>query len=80
MGCYPLKGKPINALAATTKELMDNKEFTELMTILGLKIGEKVKIEVDSLFEIVIDGSTYIVSTDDIIVHHGKQIMVKDLI
>lgn len=42
MGCYPLKGKPINALAATTKELMDNKEFTELMTILGLKIGEKV--------------------------------------
>lgn len=42
MGCYPLKGKPINALAATTKELMDNKEFTEMMTILGLKIGEKV--------------------------------------
>lgn len=43
IGCYPLKGKPINAMAATTKDLLDNKEFTELMTVTGLKIGEKIK-------------------------------------
>ncbi len=48
MGSYPLRGKPINAMAATPKELMDNREFTEVMTILGLKIGEKIK-SVDQL-------------------------------
>jgi DNA gyrase/topoisomerase IV subunit B len=42
IGCYPLRGKPLNAMAATNKELMDNKEFTELMMVTGLKIGEKV--------------------------------------
>jgi DNA topoisomerase-2 len=30
-------------MAATTKDLLDNKEFTELMTVTGLKIGEKIK-------------------------------------
>jgi DNA topoisomerase-2 len=80
IGCYPLKGKPINAMAATTKDLLDNKEFTELMTVTGLKIGEKVKIEVDSLYEIYIDDISYIVSTEDIIIHKDKQYIVKDLI
>lgn len=42
IGCYALKGKPINALAATTAELLDNKEFVDLMKVSGLKIGEKV--------------------------------------
>jgi DNA gyrase/topoisomerase IV subunit B len=42
IGCYPLKGKPINALGATLKDVTGNKEFMDLITILGLKIGEQV--------------------------------------
>jgi DNA topoisomerase-2 len=50
IGCYPLKGKPINAMGATPKELMDNKELVELMTVLGLKIGERVTSSRDLRF------------------------------
>lgn len=60
IGCYPLKGKPINAIAATTKELMDNKEFTELLSITGLKIGTPVKHPEDIRF-----GKFVIVSDQD---------------
>lgn len=42
IGCYPLKGKPINVMGATAKELLANKEFVELMLVTGLKIGQKV--------------------------------------
>ncbi len=43
IGCYALKGKPINVMGVSTKDLMTNKEFVDLMTVLGLKIGEKVE-------------------------------------
>lgn len=42
IGCYPLKGKPINVMGTDTKKLMENKEFVELLAITGLKIGKKV--------------------------------------
>jgi DNA gyrase/topoisomerase IV subunit B len=42
IGCYPLKGKPMNALAADKSEIMANKELTELMAIMGLQIGKPV--------------------------------------
>lgn len=60
IGCYPLKGKPINALGATTKELAENKEFTELISIMGLKIGQKVRSPDDTRF-----GKLVIVSDAD---------------
>jgi DNA topoisomerase-2 len=37
-----LKGKPINAMGASTKDILANKEFVDLMSVIGLKIGEKV--------------------------------------
>lgn len=43
IGCYPLKGKPINVMGATSKELLANKEFVEMMLVSGLKIGQKVE-------------------------------------
>lgn len=43
IGCYALKGKPINVMGVSTKDLMTNKEFVDLMTVLGLKIGEPVE-------------------------------------
>lgn len=42
IGCYPLKGKPINAMGATAKDLLANKEFVDLMLVTGLKIGQRV--------------------------------------
>lgn len=43
IGCYPLKGKPINAMGATPKDLLANKEFVDLMLVTGLKIGQRVE-------------------------------------
>lgn len=43
IGCYPLKGKPINAMGTDVKKLMENKEFVDFLAITGLKIGKKVK-------------------------------------
>ena len=43
VGSYPLKGKPINVMGATIRDIMNNKEFVDLLTITGLKIGEPVK-------------------------------------
>ncbi len=40
VGCYPLKGKPINAMGASLSELVQNKEFSDLLAVIGLKIGE----------------------------------------
>lgn len=77
IGCYALKGKPINVMGASTKDLMNNKEFVDLMSVIGLKIGE-TPIKID-LFEIIIDNKTYIVGKDDIIIHDGKHIHVKTL-
>jgi DNA gyrase/topoisomerase IV subunit B len=39
---YPLKGKPVNVLNAKPKKLMENDTFKNLLTITGLKLGEKV--------------------------------------
>jgi DNA topoisomerase-2 len=50
IGSYPLRGKFINTLAATTKELLANREFVELLTVTGLKIGEKVAKKEDIRF------------------------------
>jgi hypothetical protein len=42
IGCYPLKGKPINAMGTDVKHMMENKEFVDLLAVTGLKIGKKV--------------------------------------
>lgn len=50
IGCYPLKGKPINALAASLKDVLANKEFTEMLQVSGLQIGQKVERVADLRF------------------------------
>jgi len=42
-GVYALKGKPVNVMNVTAKQLMTNLEFTDIMTAVGLQIGEKVE-------------------------------------
>lgn len=38
-GVFPLKGKPINVREKKLKDLMENKELTNLMKIIGLEFG-----------------------------------------
>ena len=40
-GVYPLKGKVLNVREASHKQIMENKEITELVKILGLTYKKK---------------------------------------
>ena len=42
-GIYPLRGKLLNTRDATTKQIMDNKEITDIKAILGLASGKTYK-------------------------------------
>ena len=50
IGSYPLRGKPLNALATDTKDLLANKEFADLISIIGHKVGHKIKSRHDLRF------------------------------
>lgn len=45
IGVFELKGKPINVNGIDPKRLMDNDEFKNILTITGLKLGEKATRE-----------------------------------
>ncbi len=46
-GVYPLKGKVLNVREASHKQIMDNKEITEIVKILGLQYKKKYTSEED---------------------------------
>lgn len=50
IGSYPLRGKPLNALATDTKDLLANKEFADLISIVGHKVNQKIKSVEDLRF------------------------------
>jgi DNA topoisomerase-2 len=39
---FPLRGKPLNVREKDVKRILENEEIKNLMTIIGLKLGEKV--------------------------------------
>lgn len=39
---FPLKGKPMNIREKDTKRILENEEIKKILTIIGLKLGEKV--------------------------------------
>jgi DNA topoisomerase-2 len=43
MAAFPLRGKPVNVRPMELKDILENKEFKNIMTITGLQFGEKVK-------------------------------------
>ena len=45
VGCYPLKGKPINIMNATPMKVNANKEINDLKKILALKSGVDYSVE-----------------------------------
>lgn len=48
-GGFPLRGVPMNTFGATEKEMLDNKELANIMSILGLKFHMKGKELEESL-------------------------------
>lgn len=44
-GLFPIRGRLLNVRNATNKQISENAEIQSLLRILGLKIGEKAKIE-----------------------------------
>lgn len=43
MAAFPLRGKPINVTPMELKDIFENKEFKNIMTITGLQFGVKVQ-------------------------------------
>jgi DNA topoisomerase-2 len=39
---FPLRGKPLNVREKDTKRILENEEIKKILTIIGLKLGEKV--------------------------------------
>ena len=50
MAAFPLRGKPINVLPMELKDILDNREFKNIMTITGLQFGERVNSVEDIRF------------------------------
>ena len=73
-GGFPLRGMPMNTYNATEKEMLDNREISSIMAILGLKfVHEYYSIELDS-------GETVIATINDEVLINGQWIPVENLI
>lgn len=78
-GGYPLRGKVMNVRDMKPLDILKNKEISEMLSIIGLEFGKPVST-IESLYEVKIDESVYIVGKDDVIIHNGKEILVKSII
>lgn len=80
-GAYALRGKVLNTHGIKKEEITANKELVELMAILGLDLYSPAINEApDELYEVNIDGATYIAGTQDIILHNNQEIKVSDIL
>lgn len=50
IGSFPLRGKPLNVRQKEIKRILENTEIKNLLTIIGLKLGEKVNSVSDLRF------------------------------
>lgn len=50
MAAFPLRGKPVNVMPMELKDILDNKEFKNIMTITGLQFGVVVNSVEDIRF------------------------------
>lgn len=50
IGSFPLRGKPLNVREKDLKRILENDEIKRIMTIMGLKLGEKVNSLADIRF------------------------------
>lgn len=80
-GFYALRGKVLNTHEMKSHEILANKELSELVAIIGLDFNDtSVHDAPDTLYEVDIDGTIYIVGIDDVVFHNGKEYIVKEYI
>ena len=80
---YPLRGKPLNVREKDTKRILENAEIKNLMTIIGLKLGEKVEtfaLPDGEWVEVEINGKKMVVNENDVINVDGASVKVSDFL
>lgn len=83
IGSFPLKGKPLSVTNKDIKRVMENEEIKKILTITGLKIGERVDtvpLDDGEWVELNVDGKTMIVNENDIVIINGREVRVSDYI
>lgn len=93
IGTFPLKGKPLNTRDKDVAKVLglDKKkegktepnEIQKILTILGLRIGEKVEtvaLPDDEWVEVCVDGKNLIVNLNDSINVNGAWVKIQNLI
>lgn len=77
-GAYALRGKVLNTHEMKNEEIALNKELAELISILGLDLYSPGINEVpEKLYQIDIDGETFIAANNDIIItKNGQKVQV----
>lgn len=81
-GGFPLRGKGLNCWDKPTHEVLANKEYFEIMSILNLTIGERaIEYKPDGdFYEIVINGDLVIVNENDNVFVDGEWKSAKEFI
>lgn len=70
IGSYALRGKLLNVTDCKTEDILGNNEIANLLTIIGLKIGEKVKSVNDLRF-----GKIIAMTDQDLDGHHISSLL-----
>jgi DNA gyrase/topoisomerase IV subunit B len=72
--CYALKGKIVNVDGMKPKDVLENTEISDILTITGLKLGEPIQRDSDSTKWFIIDNK--LVNEHDVIWTNGECIKV----
>ncbi len=80
-GAYALRGKVVNINGLKKEEIAHNKEYAELMGILGLNLYDSnINEDPDELFEITLDDAKYVAARNDIVIHNNKEYKVSEFL
>ena len=73
-GFFPLRGMPMNTFGAKHKDILDNKELSNIMAILGLRFD-------NDIYCITLDnGETVYATINDSVLINNKWVPVEELI
>lgn len=74
MAAFPLKGKPVNVYDVEFKELLENDEFRNIVSIVGLQLGKKVETVADIRY-----GKIVIAADSDLDGNHVSALLINML-
>lgn len=83
IGSYALRGKLLNVTDCKTEDILGNNEIANLLTVIGLRLGEKVQTvpkDDGEWLELTINGNQVIANINDEIKVEGQWVKVESLI